>query len=171
MMTFDAFAAVFLATLVSVSFAAPSPVGTQFITGPCIADADCASGCCELAQNICRAPLSLTPGVQSCKDGRTPDFNNGPAHFVQIASAGPQATASNQKLPPAASIKSMADMPGKSAAAGSGKPPGAQFITGPCSADADCASGCCERNQKKCRAPLSLTSGKEFCKDGRTNHF
>jgi len=45
--------------------------------------------------------------------------------------------------------------------------PGAQFITGACTADADCASTCCEENQNVCRALLSL-SGSESCKDGRT---
>lgn len=56
------------------------PLGTQFITGPCTRDSDCAPfagqlGCCERNQNICRAVLSLTPNVQFCKDGRTPNFD------------------------------------------------------------------------------------------------
>jgi hypothetical protein len=78
---------VLVLTLASIN-AAPNPypkvAGTQFITGPCTSDSDCASNCCEQTQNICRAPLSLNPGVESCKDGRTPDFNNGPARFVTI---------------------------------------------------------------------------------------
>lgn len=54
--------------------------GTQFITGPCTKDSDCAPfagqlGCCERNQNICRAVLSLTPNVQFCKDNRTPNFD------------------------------------------------------------------------------------------------
>merc|ERR1711879_1138048 len=81
-------------------FVAP---GTQFITGPCSADSDCASTCCEQNQNVCRAFLSLS-GAESCKDGRKP----GQQGFVA---------------------------------------PGSQFITGPCSADLDCASTCCEQNQ------------------------
>merc|ERR1711988_1817718 len=44
--------------------------GTQFITGPCSADSECASTCCEQNQNVCRALLSLS-GAESCKDGRT----------------------------------------------------------------------------------------------------
>merc|ERR1711879_363378 len=104
-------------------FVAP---GTQFITGPCSADSDCASTCCEQNQNICRALLSLS-GDESCKDGRT------------------------------------ANQPGFVA-------PGTQFITGPCSADSDCASGCCERNQNVCRAFLSLNI-QETCKDGRAPRF
>merc|ERR1712187_767737 len=48
-------------------FVAP---GSQFITGACNADADCASTCCEENQNVCRAVLSLS-AAESCKDGRT----------------------------------------------------------------------------------------------------
>merc|ERR1711933_210662 len=101
-------------------FVAP---GTQFITGPCSADSDCASTCCEQNQNVCRAFLSLSSD-EACKDGRTP----GQQGFVA---------------------------------------PGTQFITGPCSADLDCVSTCCEQNQNVCRAFLSLNV-QEACKDGRT---
>merc|ERR1712187_701511 len=101
-------------------FVAP---GTQFITGACSADSDCASTCCEENQNVCRALLSLSDG-ESCKDGRTA---NQPRSIT----------------------------------------PGSQFITGPCSADSDCASSCCEKQQNICRAYLSL-NGDETCKDGRT---
>merc|ERR1739845_151356 len=48
--------------------------GTQFITGPCSADSDCASGCCEQNQNVCRAFLSLNV-QETCKDGRSPRFS------------------------------------------------------------------------------------------------
>jgi hypothetical protein len=127
----------------------------QFITGACSDDADCASGCCETNQNICRAPLSMTPGVQSCKDGRTPNFDNG-AKLVNINNKGAAATAQVKVANPPAD---------------SGKSKGSQFITGACSADADCASGCCETNQNICRAPLSMTPGVQSCKDGRTPNF
>merc|ERR1712187_1075681 len=92
-------------------------------TGPCSADSDCASTCCEQNQNVCRALLSLSGG-ESCKDGRT------------------------------------ASQPGFVA-------PGTQFITGACDADSDCASACCEVNQNRCRAFLSLNVG-ESCKDVRS---
>merc|ERR1712014_70817 len=52
-------------------FVAP---GTQFITGLCSADSDCASTCCEQAQNVCRAFLSLNV-QETCKDGRAPRFS------------------------------------------------------------------------------------------------
>merc|ERR1711963_159591 len=97
--------------------------GSQFITGPCSADSECASDCCEATQNVCRAFLSLNSD-ETCKDGRAPGQE------------------------------------GISA-------PGSQFITGPCAADFDCASNCCEQSQNVCRAFLSLNS-TEACKDGRT---
>jgi hypothetical protein len=37
--------------------AAATPTGTQFITGACASDADCASGCCAKANNLCQARL------------------------------------------------------------------------------------------------------------------
>ncbi|KAK7025476.1 hypothetical protein VNI00_016005 [Paramarasmius palmivorus] len=40
------------------------------------------------------------------------------------------------------------------AAAGSGKPPGTQFITGPCANDGECASGCCGFNSGKCAGAI-----------------
>ena len=42
---------------------------------------------------------------------------------------------------------------GAAAAAGSNGA-GSQFITGPCSGDADCASGCCGFNSGKCAGPV-----------------
>merc|ERR1712227_946519 len=97
--------------------------GSQFITGPCTADADCASGCCV---GVCRSFLSLS-SAETCQDGRNP-AQTGDQGFVA---------------------------------------PGSQFITGACTADADCASTCCEENQNVCRAVGSLSEA-ESCKDGRT---
>ncbi|KAJ3318164.1 hypothetical protein HDV06_000793 [Boothiomyces sp. JEL0866] len=122
------------------------PKGAQFITGPCAADNDCASTCCERTQKICRAILSLTPGVQACGDGRTPNFDAG-AKIVNI----------NDKQGKSATPPTKNNSQGKAQSTGSGKPKGTQFITGACGADDDCASNCCEKNQKKCRAFGSLT--------------
>ncbi|KAJ3124717.1 hypothetical protein HK098_000913 [Nowakowskiella sp. JEL0407] len=123
--------------------------GTQFITGPCAVDGDCASGCCEKNQKKCRAPLSLQPKVEFCGNGFTPNFDGGNQGGNQ--NQQPEEPASNNVLPP--------------------KGTGTQFITGPCSVDNDCASGCCEKNQKKCRAPLSLKPNAEFCGSGFTPNF
>ncbi|KAJ3316215.1 hypothetical protein HDV06_004007, partial [Boothiomyces sp. JEL0866] len=69
-------------TAVSLFFAVNTVSAGQFITGPCQQDSECnpfagQAGCCERTQKICRAVLSLTPGVQSCGDGRTPNFTGG----------------------------------------------------------------------------------------------
>lgn len=37
---------------------------------------------------------------------------------------------------------------------GSGKPPGTQYITGPCANDGECASGCCGFNTGLCAGPI-----------------
>ncbi|KAJ3271009.1 hypothetical protein HDV01_007159 [Terramyces sp. JEL0728] len=148
------------------STGAGSGSGTQFITGACVADNDCApfagqQGCCEKTQKKCRAVLSLTPGVQACGDGRTPNFDHG-AQVVNIGGGKAAAPAANT-----GNGNSGNGQVGK----GSGKPLGTQFITGPCAADNECASTCCEKSSFKCRAPLSLKSNAEFCGDGRTTKF
>jgi len=44
---------------------------------------------------------------------------------------------------------------------------GNQFVTGECSKDSDCMTGCCGQN-KKCRNPLAFNSDSEFCQNGLT---
>lgn len=176
---------------ISLFVAVQTVAAGQFITGPCNQDSDCnpfagQQGCCERTQKICRAVLSLTPGVQACGDGRTPNFSNG-QKVVNIDAAGGNANQGKAKAGNGAAKKNGrkgknkggkaaqkagngAQKAGK-AATGSGKPPGTQFITGACGADSDCASTCCERTSKVCRAPLSLKPNVEFCGDGRTTKF
>merc|ERR1712048_857831 len=157
----------------------PVTPGSQFITGPCSADSDCASTCCEQDQDVCRAFLSLS-SVQACKDGRTPgqqSFTAPGSKFITGSCTSDVDCAStcceqNQNvcrallsLNSAESCKDgrTANQPGLIA-------PGTQFIIGPCSADSNCASGCCEQNQNVCRAFLSLNV-QETCKDGRAPRF
>ncbi|KAF8277874.1 hypothetical protein DL93DRAFT_2174667 [Clavulina sp. PMI_390] len=40
-------------------------VGKQFITGQCLSDADCASGCCALPTGICSGPGAAFQQVSS----------------------------------------------------------------------------------------------------------
>lgn len=41
--------------------------GSQFITGQCVADADCASGCCAKPNGVCSAPaVANEQGKQGC---------------------------------------------------------------------------------------------------------
>ncbi|KAJ3307702.1 hypothetical protein HDV04_002683, partial [Boothiomyces sp. JEL0838] len=152
-------------SIVSLFFAVHTVSAGQFITGPCQQDSDCnpfagQAGCCERTQKKCRAVLSLTPGVQACGDGRTPNFDHG-AKVVNIDNANAPATNTNTNT---GANKA-------STGTGSTIAPGSQFITGACTADTDCASTCCERTQKICRAVLSLKPGVQACGDGRTPNF
>lgn len=41
--------------------------GSQFITGQCVADADCASGCCAKPKGVCSAPaVANEQGKEGC---------------------------------------------------------------------------------------------------------
>jgi hypothetical protein len=118
------------------------PPGTQFITGVCGDDADCASGCCSVGK--CAARLVATEaGGKGCGFGS--------------ATLGADAATATSPAPAAAAAPS-AD----AASSGSGKPPGTQFITGVCADDGDCASGCCSAG--KCAARLVATeAGGKGC--------
>lgn len=48
--------------------------------------------------------------------------------------------------------------------------PSGQFTTGGCDVDSDCIENCCDAN-KKCRAPLALTPGLQFCGNGYSPLF
>merc|ERR1712227_556776 len=153
--------------------------GTQFITGACVADSDCASACCEQNQNVCRAFLSLN-GAEACKDGRSPNqagsitpgsqFITGPC--TADADCASTCCEENQNVCRAVGSLSAAESckDGRTANQQGLRAPGTQFITGACGADSDCASACCEVNQTVCRAFLSLNV-QESCKDGRTPFF
>merc|ERR1712176_734177 len=160
---------------------APAPQGfvtpgSQFITGACTADVDCASTCCEQNQNVCRALLSLSGG-EACKDGRAPGqagsaapgtrFITGPC--VADSDCASTCCEKNQNVCRAFLSLNAAETykDGRAPSQQASIAPGSQFITGPCSADSDCTSTCCEQNQNVCRAFLSLSSD-EACKDGRT---
>ncbi|KAF7562943.1 hypothetical protein G7046_g1178 [Stylonectria norvegica] len=101
-------------------------VGGQFITGACLSDADCGSGCCAVFNGggICSGPaVSTAQGKEGCgfnglggappavPDPELPTPGNGTANGTTPAVPSPGA--------------------------------GQQFITGPCLQDSECASGCC----------------------------
>merc|ERR1712054_489277 len=155
------------------SFVTP---GSQFITGACTADGDCASTCCEQNQNVCRAFLSLN-GAEACEDGRSPNqagsitpgsqFITGPCTADADCASGCCVGVCRSFLS-LSSAETCQDGRNPAQMGDQGfVAPGSQFITGACTADADCASTCCEENQNVCRAVGSL-SAAESCKDGRT---
>ncbi|KAF1971440.1 hypothetical protein BU23DRAFT_510077 [Bimuria novae-zelandiae CBS 107.79] len=119
--------------------------GTQFITGNCTSDADCASVCCGFNSGKCAAPIPAQERDGGCGFGdATP--NAGPNANTGAAAGGNGNTAasSSAATSPAAS---------SAAGAGSGKALGTQFITGACASDAECQSACCGFKSGKCAGP------------------
>ncbi|CRK15666.1 Biotrophy-associated secreted protein 2 like [Verticillium longisporum] len=146
MVRFAFAAALFAATVLAL----PSPVvpdpsgeknigngnGVQFIGGACLSSADCASQCCAVNGGNGGVCSGLGAQFQAGKQGC--GFGDG----------GQQPQQPEQQQPPQQQEPGrMAQQPGAdSGAPGSqnvGTGNGQQFITGQCTSDADCASGCC----------------------------
>ncbi|KAJ6461220.1 hypothetical protein C8R47DRAFT_1180513 [Mycena vitilis] len=117
--------------------AAATPTGTQFITGACGSDADCASGCCSKASALCAARAVALEGA-GCGGGSG----------ASAAASSPAAAAPVDSVPAAAD-----------STAAAATPTGTQFITGACGSDADCASGCCSKANSQCAARLVALQG------------
>ncbi|THU87751.1 hypothetical protein K435DRAFT_842411 [Dendrothele bispora CBS 962.96] len=135
--------------------------GTQFITGPCTSDADCASGCCGFKSGKCAGPVIAQERDGGCGFG-DPQPNNRAAQAIQ----GPNAEAapannnsdngsnnansgSNNGQGQTSTTQAASTRTATTSAA-----TGTQFITGACSSDADCASGCCGFKSGKCAGPV-----------------
>ncbi|KAL0572752.1 hypothetical protein V5O48_009216 [Marasmius crinis-equi] len=135
-----------LLALLSVNFASAAVIrrqgtGTQFITGPCKSDADCGSGCCGFNTGKCAGAIVALERDGGCGFGN-PTPNDDAARKLRG-----QAPANNGGAAPPAPPTNNG---GAAPAAGSGKPPGTQFITGPCANDGECGSGCCGFKTGKC---------------------
>lgn len=143
--------------------------GLQFITGGCLSDADCASGCCAgLASGdaVCSGPaVSFAQGKQGCgfggaaAGGDNVDEDAGNGNNDNNVGNGNNNAGNNNGAGNGA---------GNGAATGAGNGAGTQFITGPCLSDADCASGCCAgrvgSDTAACSAVLVANeSGKTGC--------
>ncbi|KAK8041542.1 hypothetical protein PG994_014549 [Apiospora phragmitis] len=181
--------------------------GSQFITGQCTSDADCASKCCAKGKGQCAAEAVANEGAGcgftsaaagGASSSKTPTSsaaasassaaagaaskNKASASAAAgskasaSAAAGSKASASaaaGSKASSAPASASSAAASGKKAAAvdtskpGSqnvGKADGSQFITGQCTSDADCASGCCAKPKGVCSAEaVSNVDGKQGC--------
>lgn len=126
-------------------------VGEQFITGQCLSDADCASGCCAFPTGICSGPgASFQQGKQGC------GFGSGAAPSSAPPAAAPAPVAA------VASAGGPAFDPAGVKNVGNGK--GTQFIGGQCLNAADCASGCCAGPSGICSGPGAQTqAGKTGC--------
>jgi len=131
--------------------------GAQFITGQCLSDADCGSGCCAKPTGICSGPgASTQQGKTGC------GFVGGSS---SPASAAPQASPAVDERAVAAATASKggpAFDPSGAKNVGNGK--GTQFIGGQCLSTADCASGCCAGPSGICSGVGAQTqAGKTGC--------
>ena len=132
---------------ISLRQAAP---GTQFITGACTTDADCASACCGFKSGKCAGPIVAQERDGGCGFGDAQPNDTaaqaltGGAPVNNGNAATGQATATDAGSGQAAAIASTSTAPS----------PGSQFITGACTSDADCASACCGFNSGKCAGPV-----------------
>ncbi|KIX05264.1 uncharacterized protein Z518_06136 [Rhinocladiella mackenziei CBS 650.93] len=126
--------------------------GTQFITGPCTSDADCASGCCGFNSGKCAGPVVAQERDGGCGFGDAQPNDNA---AQALTGGGTPATSTATAAAPnmntgAADATTTAASGGSTGNGGTGT----QFITGPCTSDADCASGCCGFNSGKCAGPV-----------------
>jgi hypothetical protein len=121
--------------------------GSQFITGQCFTNADCASTCCNKDTGVCNAIGAV--GIENCQAGAGSPTSAAP-------SESPAADNGNTANPAIDTSK-----PGSQNV---GKGDGSQFITGQCLTNADCASTCCNKNTGVCNAIGAV--GIENCQPG-----
>ncbi|KAI4678120.1 uncharacterized protein J4E88_006640 [Alternaria novae-zelandiae] len=122
--------------------------GTQFITGECASDAECASACCGFTSGKCAAPFVANERGEGCGFGDAQPNNNA------LNGAGGNASADAQ--PDAAAPAAAPAAPPAESNTGAAAPAaaGTQFITGACTSDADCASACCGFKSGTCAGPV-----------------
>jgi hypothetical protein len=122
--------------------------GTQFITGPCTSDADCASGCCGFNTGKCAGPVFAQEVDGGCGFGNAQPNDNAALSLLGSATTAAVAQTTSQSTITAAAVQA------STATTSASKSAGTQFITGPCTSDADCADGCCGFNTGKCAGPV-----------------
>lgn len=128
--------------------------GTQFITGACTSDADCASGCCGFNSGKCAGAVIAQERDGGCGFGDSSPNDNA-AVALGFTGVGASGTSSNSGASSGTSSGDTSSSSSSSSSAGtSSNGAGTQFITGACSSDADCASGCCGFNSGKCAGAI-----------------
>ncbi|KAJ8077870.1 hypothetical protein AAF712_015509 [Marasmius tenuissimus] len=153
--------------LVSAAFIPRQAAGTQFITGPCSVDADCASGCCAFNSGKCAGAIIALTRDGGC--GRGDAQSNARAAAVLRGNC----PGTNLKREVLDEIESRYGLetrsplsPDPNGAKNLGNGKGGQFITGQCLSNADCASGCCAKLDSIgiCSGPLAADQqGKQGC--------
>ncbi|KAL8755355.1 MAG: hypothetical protein Q9199_003705 [Rusavskia elegans] len=153
-----------LSAIINVSFAIPSAspmalaqAGTQFITGACKSDSDCASGCCAFNTGKCAGPVIAQQRDGGCGFGNTaPNAEAAKALGSKVAAPGVTAGDALAAVP-----NTQAKTPAPAVA-------GTQFITGACTSDAQCSSGCCGFKSGKCAGPIVAQERDGGCGFGNT---
>ncbi|KAI0695463.1 hypothetical protein BC835DRAFT_1406214 [Cytidiella melzeri] len=143
--------AFFLVNLVTATYIPRVSPGTQFITGVCHADLDCASGCCGFHSGKCAGPVIAQERDGGCGFG-DPTPNNIAAQKIQgpNAEAAPGVPKSGRSTIPASDNAAQLTTRAPSTSITRGT----QFITGQCTSDSDCASACCGFHSGKCAGPV-----------------
>ncbi|WYZ46065.1 hypothetical protein EsH8_IX_000290 [Colletotrichum jinshuiense] len=138
--------------------------GQQFITGQCLSDADCASGCCAGPKGACAArAVAEENGKSGCGFGGA-GSTTGPSGGSTVETAAPAAPSAPAQAAPPADAGSSGAGQGAPGSQNVGKGNGQQFITGQCLSDADCASGCCAGPKGACSAKaVANENGKTGC--------
>ena len=135
--------------------------GTQFITGPCTSDADCASGCCGFNSGKCAGAVVAQERDGGCGFGDAQP-NSSAAEALTGGAATATAATAAAAAPPADTTAAAPPAGTATAAAATGT----QFITGPCASDADCANGCCGFNSGKCAGAIVAQERDGGCGHG-----
>jgi len=149
--------------------------GTQFVTGPCTSDSDCAEGCCAFNTGLCAGPVVAQQNADGgCGFGNpTPNNNAAKALGFTIAAPGvPTATdapAAPAAAPPAAVATTPSSEDDSQGTENLGNGEGKQFITGVCDSDADCASTCCASGLCSAIAVAAAKGGCGFVANGTSD--
>lgn len=132
---------------ISLRQAAP---GTQFITGACTTDADCASACCGFKSGKCAGPVVAQERDGGCGFGDAQPNDTA----AQALTGGAPANNGNAATGQAAATDAASGQAAAATGTSTAPTPGSQFITGSCTSDSDCASACCGFNSGKCAGPV-----------------
>lgn len=127
-------------------------VGTQFITGNCTTDTDCADSCCGFNTGKCAGAIIAQQRDGGCGFG---DAAPNDVAAVALGFTGAVGTGKASGSTASATIAAAAS----TASAATGK----QFITGVCKSDAECANGCCGFNSGKCAGAIVAQERDEGC--------
>lgn len=118
----------------------------QPINSSCKSDTECQSGCCALTTGQCTDPSVALQRGGGCGFGAVISRASG--------GGGGQSSSAIKSAVCSATSKTVAAQSNVSQTAAAAAASGTQFITGACTSDADCASGCCGFSTGKCAGAI-----------------